>query len=83
MENVKQVATGIYHTVVLTNDGNMYATGYNNVYQLADGSSSTKTKLQPMKSSDGSNMKKHKINLCRRIQYICNYKRKRIILSWI
>lgn len=31
MENVKQVATGIYHTVVLTNDGNMYATGYNNV----------------------------------------------------
>ena len=57
MENVKQVATGIYHTVVLTNDGNMYATGYNNVYQLADGSSSTKTKLQPMKSSDGSNMK--------------------------
>ena len=34
MENVKQVATGIYHTVVLTNDGNMYATGYNNVCLL-------------------------------------------------
>lgn len=32
MDNVKQVAAGEYHTVVLTNDGNVYTTGYNNVY---------------------------------------------------
>ena len=56
MDNVKQVAAGEYHTVVLTNDGNVYTTGYNNIYQLSDGTSTSRNSLAAMKNSDGNNM---------------------------
>lgn len=39
MTGIKQVATGYMHTVVLTDNGYMYATGNNGYYQLSDGSS--------------------------------------------
>ena len=51
MKNVKQVATGRYHTMVLTNDEKVYATGYNNTKQLADGTTTTRNLLKPMKDS--------------------------------
>lgn len=54
MSNAKSVSAGINHTMVLTNDGYVYATGYNGYYQLADGTSTSKSYLIPMTDKSGS-----------------------------
>ena len=57
MSNAKSVSAGINHTMVLTNDGYVYATGYNGYYQLADGTSTSKSYLIPMTDKSGSQIK--------------------------
>ncbi len=37
MDNVKQIACGSSHTILIKNDGTMYTTGYNGVGQLGTG----------------------------------------------
>lgn len=43
VDNVKQVACGEYHTLLMTKDGNVYSAGYNNNYQLGIGNTSNKS----------------------------------------
>ena len=57
MTGIKQVATGYMHTVVLTDNGYMYATGNNGYYQLSDGSSTQRKNLVYMKDSSNNTMK--------------------------
>ena len=54
--NATQIATGRYHIVVLTNNGKVYSAGYNNVYQLADGTTTYKNVLAPMKDNSDNEM---------------------------
>ncbi len=65
-DRIKQVATGYMHTVVLTDNGYMYATGNNGYYQLSDGSSTQRKNLVYMKDSSNNTMKDVKRNICSR-----------------
>ncbi len=56
ISNATQIATGRYHIVVLTNNGKVYSAGYNNVYQLADGTTTYKNVLAPMKDNSDNEM---------------------------
>ena len=42
MENVQSVSAGIYHTMILKNDGSLWAIGYNKYGQLGDGTNINK-----------------------------------------
>ena len=57
MTGIKQVAAGDRHTVVLTDDGYMYATGSNTYYQLSDGSGSQRKNLVYMRDDSNNLMK--------------------------
>lgn len=57
MTGIKQVAAGDSHTVVLTDDGYMYATGSNTYYQLSDGSGSQRKNLVYMRDDSNNLMK--------------------------
>lgn len=56
LTNVKQVAGGKHHTVILKNDGSVYGTGYNNYSQLGDGLTTAKNIIAPILKEDGSQM---------------------------
>ena len=56
ISEIKEVSAGRYHTMLLNNNGEVYATGYNNNYQLGNGSSSTKSYIIAMTDVDGSVM---------------------------
>ena len=49
--NIKAVAAGDYHTLVLTADGNVLATGDNAYGQLGDGTTTSRDQLQPVKNA--------------------------------
>ena len=57
MTGIKQVAAGDRHTVVLTDNGYMYATGSNTYYQLSDGSGSQRKNLVYMRDDSNNLMK--------------------------
>ena len=50
--NAKSVAASVYHTMVLTQEGSVYATGENGIGQLGDGSTSDKNFFVKVFSSD-------------------------------
>lgn len=54
MDNVDKVVAGRGHTLILTNDGKVYATGYNYYGELADGTTTARNYFAPMKDSDGN-----------------------------
>lgn len=56
ISEIKEVSAGRYHTMLLNNNGEVYSTGYNNYYQLGNGSSSTKSYIIAMTDVDGSVM---------------------------
>ena len=51
--NVKAIASGDSHTIVLTENGNLYGTGLNNDGQLGTGDTTSQTILTPMINETG------------------------------
>ena len=54
MKGVTAIATGLYHTVILKNDGTVWACGYNTLGQLGNGSTTDSSNFVQMQYSSGS-----------------------------